>query len=231
MLESPNKMLVTMIKSKNAQVVKLVDTRDLKSLEGNFVPVQVRPWAPDNNMKTIYRYVERILFIFYKLRLSLGYSASIKNIRTPREKVREILHAIDKASSLEHFDKNRIKKRYDQIQDLGGIKSEWEENISLLRKIEGESIFEDVNIPSIRKFSKGIVEESVIKNAIIHANKCPKSCSRDSVKVYEVSDKNELVNCFSGYTCFENDEDTKLLVIVVKLDSYDQRAEFFAPLH
>tara|TARA_S200000501_G_scaffold240176_1_gene225077 strand:- start:8089 stop:8211 length:123 start_codon:yes stop_codon:yes gene_type:complete len=29
-----------------AQVVKLVDTRDLKSLEGDFVPVQVRPWAP-----------------------------------------------------------------------------------------------------------------------------------------------------------------------------------------
>tara|TARA_E500000178_G_scaffold354395_1_gene423184 strand:- start:951 stop:1070 length:120 start_codon:yes stop_codon:yes gene_type:complete len=36
-----------MIKSSPlAQVVKLVDTRDLKSLEGNFVPVQVRPWAP-----------------------------------------------------------------------------------------------------------------------------------------------------------------------------------------
>tara|TARA_B100002049_G_scaffold188003_1_gene144901 strand:+ start:77 stop:277 length:201 start_codon:yes stop_codon:yes gene_type:complete len=29
-----------------AQVVELVDTRDLKSLEGNFVPVRVRPWAP-----------------------------------------------------------------------------------------------------------------------------------------------------------------------------------------
>ncbi len=29
-----------------AQVVELVDTRDLKSLEGNFVPVQVRLWAP-----------------------------------------------------------------------------------------------------------------------------------------------------------------------------------------
>ncbi len=29
-----------------AQVVELVDTRDLKSLEGNFVPVQVRPWVP-----------------------------------------------------------------------------------------------------------------------------------------------------------------------------------------
>jgi hypothetical protein len=29
-----------------ARVVKLVDTRDLKSLEGNFVPVQVRPRAP-----------------------------------------------------------------------------------------------------------------------------------------------------------------------------------------
>ena len=29
-----------------ARVVELVDTRDLKSLEGNFVPVQVRLWAP-----------------------------------------------------------------------------------------------------------------------------------------------------------------------------------------
>ena len=33
---------------KIAQVVELVDTRDLKSLEGNFVPVQVRLWAPSN---------------------------------------------------------------------------------------------------------------------------------------------------------------------------------------
>ena len=33
-----------------AQVVKLVDTRDLKSLEGNFVPVQVRPWAPESEI-------------------------------------------------------------------------------------------------------------------------------------------------------------------------------------
>ena len=30
----------------NARVVKLVDTRDLKSLERKFVPVQVRPRAP-----------------------------------------------------------------------------------------------------------------------------------------------------------------------------------------
>ena len=29
-----------------ARVVELVDTRDLKSLEGNFVPVRVRPRAP-----------------------------------------------------------------------------------------------------------------------------------------------------------------------------------------
>ena len=29
-----------------ARVVKLVDTRDLKSLAGNSVPVQVRPRAP-----------------------------------------------------------------------------------------------------------------------------------------------------------------------------------------
>ena len=41
-----------------AQVVKLVDTRDLKSLEGNFVPVQVRKnkkikqvWAFNNKDK------------------------------------------------------------------------------------------------------------------------------------------------------------------------------------
>ena len=29
-----------------AAVVEMVDTRDLKSLEGNFVPVQVRPAVP-----------------------------------------------------------------------------------------------------------------------------------------------------------------------------------------
>ena len=32
-------------------MVELVDTRDLKSLEGNFVPVQVRLWAPFKYMK------------------------------------------------------------------------------------------------------------------------------------------------------------------------------------
>ena len=38
-----------------AQVVELVDTRDLKSLEGNFVPVQVRLWAPSFKFKTLLR--------------------------------------------------------------------------------------------------------------------------------------------------------------------------------
>ncbi len=38
---------------KFAQVVELVDTRDLKSLEGNFVPVQVRPWAPLQNYESL----------------------------------------------------------------------------------------------------------------------------------------------------------------------------------
>ena len=39
---------ISLLKRRNkfAQVVELVDTRDLKSLEGNFVPVQVRLWAP-----------------------------------------------------------------------------------------------------------------------------------------------------------------------------------------
>ena len=47
MIERRNKMCHLMIKfDPAAQVVKLVDTRDLKSLEGDFVPVQVRPWAP-----------------------------------------------------------------------------------------------------------------------------------------------------------------------------------------
>tara|TARA_B100001173_G_scaffold15289_1_gene12552 strand:+ start:322 stop:453 length:132 start_codon:yes stop_codon:yes gene_type:complete len=34
------------INSLQAQVVELVDTRDLKSLAGNCMPVQVRPWVP-----------------------------------------------------------------------------------------------------------------------------------------------------------------------------------------
>ena len=35
-----------------ARVVELVDTRDLKSLEGNFVPVRVRPRAPICTLST-----------------------------------------------------------------------------------------------------------------------------------------------------------------------------------
>ena len=39
-------------KQPDARVVKLVDTRDLKSLAGNSVPVQVRPRAPFSYSKT-----------------------------------------------------------------------------------------------------------------------------------------------------------------------------------
>ncbi len=46
MIEKKNKMFFLIKTESIARVVKLVDTRDLKSLEGNFVPVQVRPWAP-----------------------------------------------------------------------------------------------------------------------------------------------------------------------------------------
>ena len=35
---------------KIARVVELVDTRDLKSLEGDFVPVQVRPRVPNKEI-------------------------------------------------------------------------------------------------------------------------------------------------------------------------------------
>ena len=40
-----------------ARVVELVDTRDLKSLEGNFVTVRVRPRAPfKDNLFLLYNY-------------------------------------------------------------------------------------------------------------------------------------------------------------------------------
>ncbi len=41
------------ISATQARVVKLVDTRDLKSLAGNSVPVQVRPRAPFYYSKTL----------------------------------------------------------------------------------------------------------------------------------------------------------------------------------
>ena len=43
-----NTLKSKILKKLIAQVVELVDTRDLKSLEGNFVPVQVRLWAPSH---------------------------------------------------------------------------------------------------------------------------------------------------------------------------------------
>ena len=54
--EKKNKMFFLKKNDLIAQVVKLVDTRDLKSLEGNFVPVQVRPWAPFKTYEYVLRY-------------------------------------------------------------------------------------------------------------------------------------------------------------------------------
>ena len=45
----PPYLLINKYNVPNARVVELVDTRDLKSLEGNFVTVRVRPRAPDIN--------------------------------------------------------------------------------------------------------------------------------------------------------------------------------------
>ncbi len=46
-----------------ARVVELVDTRDLKSLAGNSVPVQVRPRVPSIDDKKASTYVEAFLFV------------------------------------------------------------------------------------------------------------------------------------------------------------------------
>ena len=42
----PASASINLIEYSQAQVVELVDTRDLKSLAGNCMPVQVRPWVP-----------------------------------------------------------------------------------------------------------------------------------------------------------------------------------------
>ena len=51
----------------HAAVVEQVDTRDLKSLGGNSVPVQVRPAVPipDNPNRTIHRIGDGFGFIIY----------------------------------------------------------------------------------------------------------------------------------------------------------------------
>jgi hypothetical protein len=43
---TPGPASMTLVTNSVARVVKLVDTRDLKSLAQQSVPVQVRPWAP-----------------------------------------------------------------------------------------------------------------------------------------------------------------------------------------
>ena len=55
LFEKKNKILnLSLTKRSNleyARVVELVDTRDLKSLDRNIVPVQVRPRVPQSIMK------------------------------------------------------------------------------------------------------------------------------------------------------------------------------------
>ena len=46
MSKNLTKSLISLIKMIYARVVELVDTRDLKSLDRNIVPVQVRPRVP-----------------------------------------------------------------------------------------------------------------------------------------------------------------------------------------
>ena len=58
-----------------AQVVELVDTRDLKSLEGNFVPVQVRLRVPLLFYKNTYSFIlskNVIIESSFKLELCSG---------------------------------------------------------------------------------------------------------------------------------------------------------------
>ena len=57
------------MKSKFARVVELADTRDLKSLGSDTIPVQVRSRAPYSiilKMLTVAKIVETNLFAFYK---------------------------------------------------------------------------------------------------------------------------------------------------------------------
>ena len=67
-------------KQPDARVVKLVDTRDLKSLAGNSVPVQVRPRAPfiysqtfQLLIKKLIRYLRSFITNYYgKIRKNFG---------------------------------------------------------------------------------------------------------------------------------------------------------------
>ncbi len=94
-------------------MVKLVDTRDLKSLEGNFVPVQVRPWAPSNMNIGIYdineeAYLTQYL-IFSKFSKNIFFLSDSNNQNITNEKLLP-LSELSNSEIIKLLEKNDIKK-------------------------------------------------------------------------------------------------------------------------
>ncbi|MFG6511438.1 MULTISPECIES: hypothetical protein [unclassified Sulfitobacter] len=187
-------------------------------------------------LKAMKGYIERVAFVFFKLRQTIRYSLSISNQRNSEHKLREIAHSIDKAQKLPDFDERRVSSRIEAINAiLVSNPTLSDHNRVFLKRLgliptEGPPAFQTaIGLPSIRHFSNQEVPSEVVESSVLLANLYPKSCSRESVRIVHFEKtKREAAGCFSGLTAF-GEGNYELFAVVGDLSAYDQRSEIFAP--
>ena len=184
-------------------------------------------------VKKLYRYLEKLTFALFKIRQHVSYTLAFSELRHPEHKIREVAHSIDKSLAMKNPDPSRGKKARNRLDNLcnafDGIS---QENQLLIKRIKSplrsDGFDADLELPTIRRFLNAEIDMKIIERSINKANKYPKSCSREAVKVFLVeNNKNLASDCFSGFSCIEGNY--HLSIIVVDLTAYDSRAEIFAP--
>ncbi|MBQ4799515.1 hypothetical protein J8L73_10310 [Pseudoalteromonas sp. MMG006] len=186
-----------------------------------------------NFFKSIYRYFDKLSFFIYKLRQHILYSGSVVDLRDKNHKIREVAHSIDKSMTMKNSDPNRgerAKKNLKALCDKTEILAA--ENHLLIKRLssmpETFGFDSQMELPTVRRFLNLDVETNKIESSVVCANKYPKSCSRESIKIYLArKDKSAVASCFSGFSCIEGPYE--IAVVVVDLTAYDARSEVFAP--
>ena len=164
--------------------MELVDTRDLKSLEGNFVPVQVRLWAPLSYMK------KKWLIALYKINelkrvehnlLNQSFDYYLPKITTTRinsgTKVEVLFPGyIFVKTSIENYSALKYTKGIKNVLVFGNkISYLSEEDIKAMQLAEDASkqnpVTSQVQIGQDALIKKGSLKGSIVKICSLPSNK------------------------------------------------------------